>query len=296
MKVWVLIKKERFGGFQSMRFKEEAKILGIELRHVCAQDFEIVEPSDEPNKIWYKGRYVEVPDVLITRVAGMSYFSFAFVRLLERMGVCVMNSAASIEMAEDKLRTIQVLTAKKLPIPVSILAKFPVDLDYIVNTLGFPLVMKTVHGAKGEGVLLLENYNQFKDVVSVVHKATEGKTNLIFQRFVTNSSGRDLRVFVIGDTAVGAAMRQGKEGEFKANVAMGGTAHYFPLDDEISKLSVDATKSLGLSIAGVDLLFDEGRFVIGEVNSTPSFGGFEVVAKVNVPKLILEYAVSIYNK
>jgi len=293
MRIWVLTRKERLKTYQASRFKEEAEYLGVQLRHVCAEDFEIVEPSDKPDKIWYKGKYISIPDVLITRVTGMSYFSFAFVRLLQRMGVLVMNSASSIELAEDKLRTVQVLTAKGLPIPKSILAKFPVDTDYIGQQLGYPLIMKTVHGAKGEGVVLFENQSQFKDVITVLQKATEGKTNLIFQRYIASSFGRDVRVFVVGDQAIGAVMRQGAEGQFKANVSAGGSAHYFALDKQLADLAVEASQALGLSIAGVDFLFDGEGFLIGEVNSSPSFQGFETDSKANVPRLILEYALKI---
>ena len=293
MRIWVLMRKERLKTYQTIRFKEEAEYLGIRLRHVCAEDFEIVEPSDEPQKIWYRGRYISAPDVLITRVTGMSYFSFAFVRLLQRMGVTVMNNANSIELADDKLRTIQVLSAKGLPIPKSILAKSPVDTEYIGNQLGYPLIMKTVHGAKGEGVLLFENHTQFKDVITVLEKATEGKTNLIFQRYIASSFGRDVRVFVVGDQAIGAVMRQGAEGQFKANVSAGGSAHYFSLDKSLSNLAVQASQALGLSIAGVDFLFDGDQFLIGEVNSSPSIQGFETASKTNVPRLILEYALKL---
>ncbi|MFT7183775.1 MAG: gamma-F420-2:alpha-L-glutamate ligase [Oceanicoccus sp.] len=293
MRIWVLTKKDRLKNYQASRFKEEAEYLDVRIKHICAEDFEIVEPSDRPDKIWHKGKYVSIPDVLITRVTGMSYFSYALVRLLQRMGVTVMNSANSIELAEDKLRTVQVLTAKELPIPKSILAKFPVDTEYIGQQLGYPLIMKTVHGAKGDGVVLFENHTQFKDVVTVLQKVTEGKTNLIFQRYVSRSFGRDLRVFVVGDQAIGAVMRQGAEGQFKANVSAGGSAQYFPLNKELSTLAVEASQALGLSISGVDFLFDGDTFLIGEVNSSPSFEGFETDSKANVPKLILEYAMKL---
>ncbi len=294
--VWTLTVKSRLKSYQATRYTEEAEKLGIKLKHVCSEDFEIVEPSDQKNKIWHKGRYIKVPDVLITRLTGMKYFSHALVRLLKSMGVIVINSPSAIEIADDKLRTIQVLTANNLPIPKSILAKYPVDIDFIANKLGFPLIMKTVNGAKGEGVLLFDNYNQFKDVITVLHKATEGKANIIFQEFISNSYGRDLRVYVVGDRAVGAVIRQGASGQFKANVSAGGNANPYKLSPDISKLAVKAAKVLGLTIAGVDLLIDEDKFLISEVNATPSFKGFETTANINVPKMILEYALRLKSK
>jgi gamma-F420-2:alpha-L-glutamate ligase len=292
MKVWVLTKKDRIKNYQAGRFQEEAEYLGIRLQHVCAEDFEIIEPSDSEGKIWYKGRYVGLPDVLITRVTGMTYFGHALVRLFEKMGVKVMNTSHSIELAEDKLRTIQVLSRKNLPVPKSILAKFPVDLDYVTEKLTFPMIMKTVLGAKGEGVLMYENYNQLKDVTTILQKTTEGKVNLIFQEFIKASFGKDIRVFVVGNKAIGAVIRKGAEGQFKANVSAGGSAEFYSISPDLAKLAVEASQALGLAISGVDFLIDENQYWIGEVNSSPSFEGFEKTAKINVPKIILEHILS----
>ena len=203
-----------------------------------------------------------------------------------------MNSASSIELAEDKLRTVQVLSANNLPIPTSILAKYPIDKEIIAEKLGFPMIMKTVLGAKGEGIALLQDYNQFKDVVTLVQKSTEGKANIIFQKYISDSFGRDLRVFVVGGKAIGAALRTGAEGSFKSNVSAGGSASSYPLNDEIADLAVKAANALGLSIAGVDLLFHKDGYLIAEVNSCPSIKGFESTTNftLNIPKLILERA------
>lgn len=290
MKVWILTKKTRFNDEQAQNFKEEAKKLGVGIKHVCASDFEIIEPAEFPQKILYKGKPIKIPDALITRISSMSYFSLALVRLLEKMGVFVLNSAKSIETAEDKLKTIQILTIKHLPIPNSILAKFPVNPDFIESKLGYPVILKTVLGAKGEGVLLLENKHQFEDVTKLLHKSTEGKTNLIFQKYIKKSAGKDIRVLVIGNKAVGAAMRKGTKGHFKSNVSAGGSAEHIELTKEMAELAVSASKTLGLQIAGVDLLIDGKNFLIAEVNSTPSLNAFGKIAKINVPKIILKYA------
>ena len=290
MRVWVLTRKEKIKKYQADRLREEAKSLEITLRHVCSEDFEIFEPSDHPKKIFRKGKLVKVPDVLITRITAASYFDFALIRLLKRQGVVIMNDPHAIEIAQDKLRTTQVLTGKNLPVPASVLAKFPVDVDIISEKIGFPLIMKTVLGAKGEGVLLFENKRQFKDVATILHHQTDGRTNLIFQKFIKNSHGRDLRVMVIGNKAIGCAIRQAGEGDFRANVHAGGSAGKFEMTQEISELAIAATKALNLEISGVDLLFGDDKFYIAEVNSSPSFDGFEQVTNINVAKKILQRA------
>ncbi len=290
MKIWVLIKKERLKTNHSRRFKEEAEKLGIKLRHVLAEDFEIVEPVPQQGKIWYRGRYVKTPDCLITRTSSTNYFTLALIRYLQNMGVQIMNKASAIEAAEDKLRTIQILAKHQVPIPKTILAKFPVDEKYIADQLGIPLVLKTTFGLKGEGVLKFNTQRQLREITRILQNSTEGKTHLIFQKCIEETFGRDIRVMVIGGKAVGAALRQGAAGQFKANVARGGHAEKIELTPEIAKIAEQATKTLGLDISGVDLLFGEKGLLVAEVNSTPSFYGFEQCTGQNITAKILNYA------
>lgn len=296
MKIWVLVKKERLKTNHSQRFKQEAEKLGIHLRHVLAEDFEIVEPVPHPGKIWYRGRYIKTPDCLITRTSSTNYFTLALIRYLQNMGVKIMNKASAIESAEDKLRGVQILAKHKIPIPKTVLAKFPVDSKYIATQLGLPLVLKTTLGLKGEGVLRFTSPRQMREITRLLQNTAEGKTHLIFQECIQETFGRDIRVIVIGNKAVGAALRQGAPGQFKANVARGGSAQKIDLTPEMSQVAEQATKALGLEISGVDLLFSDRGLLVAEVNSTPSFYGFEQCTSVNITEKILKYALRRHQK
>lgn len=291
-RIWVLTRENLLKSNQARRLSDEAEKLGIKLRHICARGFELVEPAEKPNRVWYKGRYVKLPDCVITRVTGTSYFEFALIRFFEANGVLVMNTADSIEAAEDKLLSLQTLAKNGIKIPKSILAKFPVDVEYVTEKLGYPLILKTVLGAKGEGVMMFENERQLKDVCTIFQNATEGKTNLIFQQFIKKSFGKDIRVMVIGGKAYGAAMRKGAEGNFKANVAAGGKALKYDLNSDLEKIAVDAANSLDLKIAGVDILIGEDGYYVGEVNSSPAFNDYQDLTGINIPGVILEYAIN----
>lgn len=293
MHIWVLTKQARLKNYQAIRFTEEAKWLNIKLQHVCAEDFKIIEPSNSKHSIYYKNKPTPIPDVLITRITGIDYFSSALIQILENMGVAILNNAKSIENAENKLKTIQLLTSKKLPIPQSIVMKPPLDSEFISKKIGYPVILKTLYGAKGEGVILIKNSTQLIDITTLLHKSAKEEVPVIFQKYISKSCGRDIRVFTVGNKAIGAVMRMGKKGQFKANVSLGGKAQYFPLEKELSDLAIQAANALKLDIAGVDFLLNGNQFLIGEVNSSPSFEGFEKDAQINVPRHILQHAIKI---
>lgn len=280
-KIWVLTRKHRLKTKQAERLEHEAKALKIDLRHVCAEDLDIVVPNIQSDGL---------PDCIINRTSGAKYYEKALLRSLESAGVEIINPVRSIEIADDKFLCANSLAKQNLPIAKSMLLKSDPDYDLLESEFDYPMILKTVDGCKGEGVLLIENRNQLKDVLTFLRK--KGLNNLLAQEFISTSFGRDIRVMVIGGIAYGAALREGASGNFKANVAAGGTASNFELTPEIEQLSLKATVATGLDIAGVDLLFKDNSYIIGEVNSSPDFGDYEELTGINIPKIILEHALT----
>ncbi len=289
--IWVLNRKDRIEKYQSKRLEEEAVQLGLNLVHVVAEDFEIIEPAPFSDKIVYNGTLQTLPDAVLTRQTGMTYFSHSLLRHFERRGVFVANTSEAIENAEDKWKSMQLLAAYEVPTPKTILLKPFHDSTFVEEEIGFPLVLKTVQGTKGEGVFLFHHEEQFEEQVRLIQKLTENTAQLIVQEYIAESRGTDLRVFVVGEHAIGCVQRTASDPhkQFKANVALGGRAEYRTVDHEIASIAVESAKALGLDIAGVDLLLDTDGYKVCEVNSAPSFEGFETDAAVNVPQAILQH-------
>lgn len=143
MKVWLLAKN--FNSYGNRRFKEEAERMGIELQKVVPEEFDIIVTKEGRKSILYKGNYVDLPDCLIPRMgSGSTYFALAVIRHLERLGIFVVNSSQSIETAKDKLATLQSLAANNIPIPKTMLAKFPMNIDFAEKKFTYSLIIKTV--------------------------------------------------------------------------------------------------------------------------------------------------------
>lgn len=288
MNVWILTRDPE--SYENNRFKEEAEKEEVELQFVTSDDFDIIVTREGEKSILYKGNYINLPDCLIPRRgANTAYFELAIIRHLEKMGVFVINSSQSVENAKDKLLTLQILAANKIPIPKTMLAKLPINIELVEKEFNYPLIIKTISSTHGKGVFLCENKNQFEDFLDFMEVSKDPKVNIIIQEFVTTSKGKDIRVFVIGDRAVGAMLRSAREGKIKANFSAGGSVAPFELNSLVERLAVASSKILGLEIAGVDILFDGMSYVVCEINSSPGFKGFETATGINIPREIFRY-------
>ena len=288
MEVWILFNEEiessSAEAYEVRRFVTEGKKMGIDVKVFNPEQFDLIVTEEERDSVLIDGAMTKLPDFILPRtyVIDTGYFALAVIRQLERMGVPVYNTASTIEMVADKLHTHQVLAENKLPTPATMLAKFPVDIDLVENTLGFPVVVKTLMGVNGSGVFLIENRDGFEDLMDLIRE-TQPNILLIFQKFVSHSKGRDIRLFVVNGRVIASMERRAKEGGFKANYSQGGSVHEFVPDEAAKEMAIRTAKILDIQVAGIDLLFTEGGYTICEANTFPGFKGLEKACDINVP-------------
>ncbi len=293
MEVWILygedIESTANLAFEVRRFIAEAAKMDITLKVFKTGQFDLLVTEEDRDSILIDGDPVPLPDFCFPYLhhGDRSYFSLSIVRQLERLGVTVFNTAATIEMVADKLHTHQVLAENGMPTPSTMLAKFPVDIDLIERTIGFPVVVKTLLGSDGSGVFLIENASAFDDLMALIGE-TNPDIQIIFQKFVASSRGRDLRLFVVDGEVVASMERKARDGGFKANYSTGGAVSEYVPDAEAIEMSVRTAALLDIQVAGIDLLFTEKGYTICEANTFPGFKGLEEACDVNVPQKIFE--------
>jgi gamma-F420-2:alpha-L-glutamate ligase len=294
MEVWILygddIESTADLAHEVRRFLSEGERMDIDVKVYRPDQFDLLVNDEARDSILIDGSPVPLPDFVYPYFnhVDQSYFSLAIVRQLERLGVEVYNTAQTIETVRDKLHTHQVLAEMGIATPATMLAKFPVDINLIESTIGFPVVVKTLNGALGIGVFLLENASAFMDLMELVGE-TNPDLQLIFQQFVATSKGRDLRLFVVDGQVIASMERRAKDGGFKANYSSGGSVHNFEADEEAVNLAIQTAKVLDIKIGGIDLLFKEGGgYTICEANTFPGFKGLERASGVNIPEQIYQ--------
>jgi len=288
MTVLILTKLDR-NEYECERLMESFAKKNIDAVMAHPDDFDIIVDRNIRQGIKLRGETIEMPKLVLVRLgAGILPFQLAVVRHFEQAGVPCVNGATAIETVKDKLRTSQILSRHGIPIPNTMMVRFPIDETLVKENIGFPCVVKVVTGSYGEGVYLCERSRDFKKLMEFIKNLGNKKT-LIVQEYLGERVGEDLRVLVIGGKVIGAMKRTAPEGDFRANITNGGTGSNFEVTEEIDFLARETAKALNLDIAGIDLLFDTRGFRVCEANSNPGFLGFETYCGVDVADLITEY-------
>jgi len=275
--------------YEVTRLIEAAKKYGIEIRVYQPEQFEIVVTREDRRSILIDNVSTPLPDFLIPRMgSATTYFALAVIRHLERLGVYSFNGSASIDNVKDKLYHLQILAESGLPIPKTMLAKWPVDHEQIKKQLGFPAVIKSLSGTQGSGVFLAKDKDSFMDLMRLI-QTTNPKANFIIQEYIKSSHGKDLRVLTVGGRIIGAMQRESADGDFRANFSRGGTVKKYEVNADIEWLVLEISRILDLDIAGIDLLFDENGFKLCEVNSSPGFEGMEQAMEKDIAEEIIQF-------
>ena len=115
------------------------------------------------------------------------------------------------------------------------------------------------------------------------------EVNILVQEFIKEAKGSDIRAFVVDGKIVGAMKRTAKEGEFRSNLHRGGSAQLIKLSREERQTALNAAKSLGLTVCGVDMLQSARGPLVMEVNSSPGLEGIEKATGKDIASKIIEH-------
>jgi len=238
--------------------------------------------------VHYKGRALADYDAVIPRVgASITFYGTAVLRQFEMMGVYTPNSSDAILRARDKLRCLQMLARENIGLPTTVFGDYPDDTADLLAMLGEPPhVIKLNEGAQGNGVLLAEKRSSSQGMIEAFRGLY---ANFLVQEFIGEARGADMRCFVVGGKVVAAMRRQARAGEFRSNLHRGGSATPVKLSQSEVDTALRAARTMGLNVAGVDLLRSRRGPLVLEVNSSPGLEGIEAATGVDVAGEVIEY-------
>jgi ribosomal protein S6--L-glutamate ligase len=236
----------------------------------------------------YKGEELTGYDAVIPRIgASVTFYGTAVLRQFEMLGTYPLNESVAITRARDKLRSLQLLSRKGIGLPITGFAHAPDDIPDLIKMVGgAPLVIKLLEGTQGIGVVLAETQ---KAAESVIEAFMGLHTNILVQEYIKEAGGADIRCFVIGEKVVAAMKRQAKEGEFRSNLHRGGSASLIRITPEERSTAVRAARTMGLNVAGVDILRSNHGPVVMEVNSSPGLEGIESATGKDVAGMVIQF-------
>jgi len=213
---------------------------------------------------------------------------------LELAGMRLFNNIGSIELCDDKRRTYQLLKndfniPETVVFPLSFqkndefLDKFDIK---IAKQLGFPMIVKEAFGSLGEQVFLINN-------MEMLQKMTQKLWNTphLYQKYVQNSHGRDIRIYAVGGKIIGAMERK-NDNDFRSNIFLGGQSRQIEVTDEMENIAKDISDLFGLDFCGIDLLYGENELLVCEVNSNALFTNFDKTCNTNAASEIADYMIN----
>lgn len=285
MKIGVLSRNSEL--YSTRRLVEAAQLRGHEVQVVDHLKCNIEIEKNDP-RLYYEGAYLEGFDAVIPRIgASVTFYGTAVVRQFEMMNVFTVAGSRGIIHSRDKLRCLQVLSKEGIGLPKTVFTNYSKNVQHVVDSAGgAPVVLKLLEGTQGLGVVLAENKNAAQSVLEAFNGL---KARVIVQEFIHEAKGADIRAFIVDGQVVGAMKRQGKEGEFRSNLHRGGSSMAIELTSEETATAILAAKSLGLAVAGVDMLQSERGPLILEVNSSPGLQGIEKATGEDIAGKIIEY-------
>ena len=264
-------------------FKKRAVLRG----HTCSLlkygEFSLVLKKDR-NLLMKGWGYEELlsSDIVIPRlgIKKMCRGDFYILDWLKIMGLNYLNSIDAIEVARNKITSLQMLHTAGINVVPTMVTR---QLDHLEQTeilLGPPpYIVKPSMGSKGADIEMAKNSGELIEIVKRRWSVDRNEILLIQPLLKTvDSKIWDIRVFVLLGEVIGAMKRIAPEGDFRANYSLGGSIETLKIDSQTEKCALLATRALSLDMAGVDIIITEEGPVVLEVNANPGWEGISSAA------------------
>jgi ribosomal protein S6--L-glutamate ligase len=273
--------------YSTRRLLEAAHQRGYAAKVLNTLKFAIDLEEGTPD-LFYRGKELSSYDAVLPRIgASITYFGTAVVRQFEQMDVFTANNSTGIVNSRDKLRCMQILSRHQIGIPQTTFVRDRSDvLPAIERVGGAPVIIKLLEGTQGVGVILADSVKVAEAIIETLQSTRQ---NVLVQKFVSESKGRDVRAFVIGDRVVAAMRRVAQGQEFRSNVHRGGKTERIELDQAYQDTAVRSAQIMGLRVAGVDMLEGKDGPQVMEVNSSPGLEGIEQTTQLDIAGAVIDY-------
>jgi [lysine-biosynthesis-protein LysW]--L-2-aminoadipate ligase len=269
-------------GMLCSRLRVEEKFLRDALTHRGVK----VDVVDDRELTLPLARTVRRWDAVLERSLSQTR-GLALLRVFESWGVPTINRHAVAAACASKLDTSALLEAAGLPTPETVVAFSPEGALRAAEELGYPLVLKPVTGSWGR---LLARINDRDSAEALFeHKALLGgpEHSVFYLQRHIDKPGRDIRSFVVGDEVVCAIYRE--SAHWVTNTARGASTRNCPVDGTLRDLSLRAAAAVGGGVLAIDLLEDNDRLLVSEVNATMEFRNSIDVTGVDIPGRVADH-------
>ncbi|NND15448.1 MAG: 30S ribosomal protein S6--L-glutamate ligase [Eudoraea sp.] len=274
--------------YSTQRIAEAAEKAGHAVDVIDHTKCSVKLGSGKPQIYFRDENITKLYDAVIPRIgAKVTRHGAAIVKQFEMNGIFSAARSLGITRARNKVRTLQIMARKHIPIPETLFSVNPDNIEEQIKILGgTPVIIKLQEGTQGLGVILAETKKSAKSIIDTFYKMN---TSILIQKYIEESNGEDIRIFVVGNKIVASMKRSSALGEFRSNVHRGGNTQAIEPTPKEQFIALNAVKYLGLGVAGVDIIrSDQGPLLI-EVNASPGLQGIEGATGVDIAKEIIKF-------
>lgn len=219
-------------------------------------------------------------DVCIPRLSEHNLeFKLGLLKRLVNQGIKLLNSPESMELCNDKLQTQIILNSNGIKTPSSTLIA---SSDGLLPTLtqledqgklNFPIIIKTLRGTHGIGVMKADSKSSLVSIAQVLLKKG---MHFMLQDFIKHEDSK--RMIMLGKSVLAANTRsQPKDkDEFRTNSHLGSTTEKLEVSQEEIELGQKIVELFGCNFCAIDYIVVDGKFIVLEVNGSP---GLEAIQK-----------------
>ncbi len=266
------ILSRKAGIYTTRRLAQAARLRGARVR--VLDPLRVEMHLDQQPGAWYARKKLPPTDVVIPRIApSVQAYGLAVVNHFAMMGVPTLNDAAGIAASRNKMRALQMLAARGVPVPPTVMAASASDLREMVKLVGgLPVLIKLLTPSESPGVMVCESLQSMEAAMEAVLSMGH---NLLVQRYVRRKRERDLRALVVGEQVIAWVERRPRPGRLLHTLARGASLKAVRVPAAVDALAVKAARVVGLDVAAVDLLESGSGPMVFDVNSSPGLKGLE---------------------
>ena len=270
--VHVTILSRKLAIYTTRRLAQAARLRGARVRVLDPLGVEM--HLDEQPSAFYRRKKLPRTDVVVPHIApSVQAYGLAVVNHFAMMGVATLNDAAGIAASRNKMRALQLLAARGVAVPPTVMAASAADLRAMVELVGgLPVLIMILTPSERPGVMVAESLQSMEAALEAVLSMGH---NLLVQRYVRRKLERDLRALVVGDKVVAWVERRPRPGRLLHTLARGAQLKAVRVPSALDGIAVHAARVVGLEIAAVDLIETEVGPLVFDVNSSPGLKGLE---------------------
>lgn len=276
-------------------FKIEAEKLGIDL---IVDNFSNLEYLVEGNKVFeitISGIPLEEFGLIYIRLVGkrqenayllVNYAKEKNIKVFDKMFL----EKQPVNIPLTKGLETKFLVQNGLPVPNTYFAKLKRIVEEGKKLIGFSMVLKETTSQKSKGVWIAKDQKEIESLAIKLGDEEKSGKEYFIQEFIEAS--QRIRVLVVGEKAIAAITRPMRWRRFfLENPPQVLSKTLIPIPGEDVSLAIKAAVSLGVTVAGVDIIHNDktGKAYIMEVNPAPRWESIKKETGVNVEKEILLY-------